>query len=211
MAVYARVTRVQGPPERVEDMIAAFTGTALPAIRALHGYAGHSLGVNRGNGDGQAVTFWESREALEATEPSANDIRAGVTQAGGASVVSVDRFETLIMDRTVRASAPAYIRVSRGQADPGRLDDMARIMRDEALPVLRLLPGFRAAVVGADRASGRFAVTTVWNSPEERDSSLGSIDAIRRRTFEAAGAGDAEMLLYEVTSVEFVGAGVATG
>jgi heme-degrading monooxygenase HmoA len=209
--MYARVSRVQASPEKVEALIKQFTGSALPALRKMSGYAGHSMGVDRASGDGQAVTFWESREALDASEEAATQVRTETTGAAEASVASVDRFEQVMMERAGPASAPAFIRVNRGKIDPERLDDLARSMREEALPQVRSLAGFRALVLGVDRNSGKFAITSVWMTAEEREASLAAIDDIRRRTFESVGGGEPELSNYEVVSVEFVGAGAVAG
>ena len=208
--MYARISRVKAPTERIDDLVSEFTGKALPALKEIDGYAGHSFGVNRESGDCQAVTFWEGEDALEASGEAATRIRTATTQAAGASIASVETYETLMMERAQRPRTPAYVRVTRGQAEPGRIDELARRMRENALPAVRDLPGFMALVLNANRESGKFAITSVWSGAEEREASLEAIKDIRRETFEAIGAGDAEPSNYEVVSVEFVGAAAAT-
>jgi heme-degrading monooxygenase HmoA len=205
--MYARVSRVQAPPDKVDDLIKHFTGSALPALRKMSGYAGHSLGVDRDSGDCQAVTFWDSREALDGSEEGAKQVRTETTDAGGGKVTSVDRFEQVMMERAGPASAPAFVRVNRGKVDPDRIDDLARNMKEEALPAVRSQPGFRALVLGADRDSGKFMITSVWGTADQREASLSAIADIRKRAFESVGAPEPELSTYEVASVEFVGAG----
>jgi heme-degrading monooxygenase HmoA len=205
--MYARVSRFQAAPDRVDDQVDAFMTHALPVLQSMPGYAGHSLAVDQQSGDGQAVSFWESKEALAATREQASGLRAETLQKGGATVTSVKEYEQLLMETATRASAPAYIRVTRGQLDLSKLDGLVAAMRDEAVPALRALDGFRAVVVAVDRESSSFVITTVWDSAATREASDSAIDELRRRIFSNAGASAPEVARYEVKSVEFVGAG----
>jgi heme-degrading monooxygenase HmoA len=206
-AMDARISRIKVAPENADALIAAFAGSALPALREIAGYAGHSLGVDRESGDSQAVTFWESRSSLDASEEAGGRMRTSTVQAGGGSVVSVDRFEIALMERFTQPSAPSFLRVIRGEVDPNRLDELARLMRDDSLEVVRSQPGARAMVLGIDRSSGRFAITSVWESAEAREASRAAIDPMRVRVFGAVGVEKPEFCAYEVVSVEFVGVG----
>jgi heme-degrading monooxygenase HmoA len=209
--MYVRSTRVQSPPERLDDMVNAFISTALPAIRALPGYAGSSLGVDRQTGDGQAATFWDSAEALANSETAATGIRTDTTQAAGGTVVSVQRGEVVLLERAAQPSVPAFIRVVRAQGDPAKLDAMVQATREKALPILRGLRGFRALVVSVDRDSGLSVVTSVWDTAADREASDAAIDEVRRGVFATAGATQPpDVSRYEVMSVEFVGVGAAS-
>lgn len=209
--MYVRATRVQSPPERLDDMVKAFTATALPAIRALPGYAGSSLAIDRQTGDGQAVTFWDSAEALANSESAAAGIRTDTVQAGGGNVVSVQRGEVALLERAVAPSVPSFLRVVRGQGDPGKIDAMVQATRDKALPILRGLRGFRALAVSVDRDSGATVVTSVWDTAEDREASDKAIDETRRSIYATGGATQPpDVSRYEVMSVEFVGVGSAS-
>ena len=203
--MHARISRVQAPVDRIDDMISEFTGSVLPVLREINGYAGHALAVDRGSGDCQAVTFWESESALEASEDAGGRLRTQTTTAASASVVSIARLETVMMERSGPPRTPAVLRVTRANADPAKLDDLARRMREDALPTVQGLSGFRALTLGVDRRSGDFVITSVWGSPEDREASMEAIREIRKETFAAIGASDPDASNYEVASVEFVG------
>lgn len=207
--MYARITRVQAPPDRLDDIAKAFVNDALPALRALRGYAGSSLAVDRASGDGQAVTFWESREALESSEQAATGIRTETTQAGGGQVASVQRLEVALMERVAPASRPAFLRVIRTKADPARLDALLQAVRDQAIPAVRPLTGFRALVVSLDRDAGDVVVTAVYATAADREEADRRMADIRNAVLAAGGADRPEISLYEVLAVEFVGVGAA--
>jgi len=208
--MFARLTRTQGQPDRIEENLAIFTSSALPRIKSLPGYAGSTLAVDRQTGEGQVVTFWESAEALRQSADAAAGIRNETVQASTGKVVSVDEYEIALMERAQAPGLPSFLRVVRGQADPAKLDAMVQTVRDKALPVARTQKGFRALVVSVDRQTGRFVVTGVWDSAEDREASDSALGSVRAGIFADYSAGQPEISRYEVLAVEFVGVGAAS-
>jgi hypothetical protein len=93
--MYARVTTFPGlAPERIKATLAEFTEHHLPRLEQEPGYRGVWAGVDFTGGRAIAVTYWESVDALHASDPVANEVRAAaVTRAG------VDRNRPPITDR----------------------------------------------------------------------------------------------------------------
>ena len=93
--MYARVTLFPGlPPERIKATLEHFQEENLPKFEQAQGYRGMWAGVDYNGGRAIAVTYWESSEALRASDALADDIRAAaVTRAG------VDRERPTITDR----------------------------------------------------------------------------------------------------------------
>ncbi len=57
-----------------------------------------------------------------------------------------------------------HARVTNARVRPGRLDEAARLAREELLPTARAQPGCRGFVQLADPASGRLLLLTLWES-----------------------------------------------
>jgi hypothetical protein len=93
--MYARVTTFPGlAPERIKATLEEFIEHHLPRLEQQSGYRGVWAGVDFTGGRAIAVTYWESIDALQASDPVANEVRAAaVTQAG------VDRKRPPIIDR----------------------------------------------------------------------------------------------------------------
>ena len=68
--MYARLTRIQVDVGRVEHVTRLYERTIVPAAKAQHGFRGTYLLVNRGTGEGVAVTLWVSEEDALANERS---------------------------------------------------------------------------------------------------------------------------------------------
>jgi hypothetical protein len=93
--MYARVTTFPGlAPERIKATLEEFTQHHLPKLAQERGYCGVWAGIDYTGGRAIAVTYWESNDALHASDTLANEVRAAaVTKAG------VDRNRPPIIDR----------------------------------------------------------------------------------------------------------------
>jgi hypothetical protein len=93
--MYARVTTFPGlAPERIKATLAEFTEHHLPKLEQEPGYRGVWAGVDFTGGRAIAVTYWESIDALHASDSLADEVRAAaVTKAG------VDRNRPPVIDR----------------------------------------------------------------------------------------------------------------
>lgn len=93
--MYARVTMFPGlPPERIKATLDQFKEKHVPRFEQQPGYRGVWAGVDYLGGRAIAVTYWESIEALHASDALADEVRAAaVTRAG------VDRNRPPITDR----------------------------------------------------------------------------------------------------------------
>ncbi len=68
--MYARITTVQAQPDKLDELIALFRDSIMPAAKQQKGFLGARLFTDRATGKGVAVTRWQTREDLEAGEAS---------------------------------------------------------------------------------------------------------------------------------------------
>jgi heme-degrading monooxygenase HmoA len=93
--MFARVARYRYPQERVDDAVDAFR-TASEGLRALQGNVGGYLLVDRDNSTALTVTFWESRQAMDASEVGASRLRSEAIKTVEGDVEAVDRCEVAL-------------------------------------------------------------------------------------------------------------------
>jgi heme-degrading monooxygenase HmoA len=202
-SMYARSSRIQFPPDQLDKGIAHFKEVSVPAAKQVAGFAGSVLLVNRASGDCTATTFWETRDALQASEEAGNSLRTQAADAAGGKVIDVRRGEVVIREMAGPPAAGTSVRTNLGQVSPDRLDTLVDRMREEALPTVRAQRGFRALNLGIDRDSGRFAIVSVWDTPADREASFAAIQEMRTRLFGDVGAQNVEVVEYESVHVEF--------
>jgi heme-degrading monooxygenase HmoA len=94
--MHARMTTIQGSPDRLDAMAEQFEADVVPQIRELNGFEGYLLMGDRGDGRAMAITFWSSQEALSASEDAVVAMRqAAADTAGASSQPNVERFEVV--------------------------------------------------------------------------------------------------------------------
>src|SRR5215204_940725 len=92
-AVYARVSTLEGPPELMDEGLRQAREVVLPQGRLMDGFKGMIALGDRHSGKTLGITFWESEEAMRASEEAANRLREESAEAGGDTIVSVERYE----------------------------------------------------------------------------------------------------------------------
>ncbi|HEY8863685.1 MAG TPA: antibiotic biosynthesis monooxygenase [Candidatus Dormibacteraeota bacterium] len=211
--MFLRATRVQTPPDKVNEAIKNFESNILKGLRAAPGNQGASLLVNRQTGEAIGVTYWESAKALANSEQIGTQSRTqSVKSVPGSQIVNVERAELMIMDRVAAPKAGSFIRLTTANGDPDKLDAAVVHLRNQVLPLLRAQKGYRAAIASVDRLSGRFSASTVWDSKADLDASESKIAGPRAEVAKAAGAGanDVQVEIFETAVVELSAAASAT-
>jgi heme-degrading monooxygenase HmoA len=96
--VFARITRFEGSPERLNELRYAVVERTLPAVRRLEGFAGTLVLADRQNGDVQVVVLWDSEEAMNASEDSAYWFRTYSAETSGERITGVERYEVIFSE-----------------------------------------------------------------------------------------------------------------
>ncbi len=100
--MWVRMSTFRGTPDQSDDEVARQTKVlqeqVLPAARQMDGYRGViSLG-DRSSGKAVSLTFWESEEAMRASEEAANKLREQAAAATHDEIAGVERFEVYIQE-----------------------------------------------------------------------------------------------------------------
>ena len=94
--MHARVTTLEVPPDRIDDAARHVQERVLPQLSQMEGYKGFVALGSRQSGKLQGVSFWESEEALRATDEAVVSVREGAAEASGGTVVSVEEYEVFV-------------------------------------------------------------------------------------------------------------------
>ena len=96
--MHARLTTIEGSPDRMDDATRHVQEQTLPQLRQMDGFKGFVALGDRQSGRLIGVAFWESEEALRATEEAASDVRSGTAQAVDGSVANVEQYEVVVYE-----------------------------------------------------------------------------------------------------------------
>ena len=203
--MFLRATRLQTPPDKVNEAIKNFEVNVLKGLRSAAGNQGAVLIVNRETGAAIGITYWETAKALGASEQLGTQSRTQVAKhVPGTQIVNVERGELMIMDRTSAPKAGSFVRVITVNGDPEKLDAAIVQIRNQTLPLLKAQKGYRATIVSVDRQTGRLSASTVWDTKADLDASESKLAGPRAEAAKAAGAGahDVQVEIFETAVVE---------
>ena len=62
------------------------------------------------------------------------------------------------------------LRVTRGRFDAADYEQIERELREQWVPGVKQMPGFRALQFGVDRDAGTFVAASAWDSPEQSEA-----------------------------------------
>ena len=94
--MYARLTTIEGSPDRMDDAERHVQEHTLPQLQKMDGFKGFVALGDRNSGRLVGVAFWESEEALRATEQEVSGVRSGAASAADGIVASVEQYEVLV-------------------------------------------------------------------------------------------------------------------
>ena len=93
--MFARVTTIQGPPERIDEAARGLEERAVPFVRQLSGFKGAYWLADRQTGKVLSVAIWESEEVMRANETVVEQRRRETTQALGATIEDTAEYEVI--------------------------------------------------------------------------------------------------------------------
>jgi heme-degrading monooxygenase HmoA len=96
--MYARLTTIEGLPDKMDDAARHAREQTLSQLQQMDGFRGFVALGDRQSGKLLGLAFWESEEALRATEGAASSVRSGVAEAAGGTVAGVEQYEVVVYE-----------------------------------------------------------------------------------------------------------------
>jgi heme-degrading monooxygenase HmoA len=94
--MFARVNHFQDRPENLDEGERYAEAKIVPQLQTVPGFLGLLSMVDRTTGRNLAITFWETEEAMRASEDYANRVRGEVREHTGAQIQSIERYEVTL-------------------------------------------------------------------------------------------------------------------
>jgi len=94
--MHVRLTTIEGSPDRMDDAKRHTQEQTLPQLQKMEGFKGFVALGDRHSGKLIGVSFWESEEALRATDQAVSSVRSGAAEAASGTVASVEHYEVFV-------------------------------------------------------------------------------------------------------------------
>jgi heme-degrading monooxygenase HmoA len=94
--MHARATTMGGDPAKVDEAQRMLEADLYSQLEQMDGFRGVVALAQRDSGKSVVVTFWDSEDAMAASEERANQIRgAAATEMGATAAPQIDRYEVV--------------------------------------------------------------------------------------------------------------------
>jgi hypothetical protein len=180
--MYARIAAFENRDmSKVDELIAtveerARSGTDIPdAKRVL-------ILLDREAGTSLGITFFDTEEAIRRAEPAFERMGDEIPEEMRGRRISIETYEVAIDEIAEGAKAA---RVSSLEGSPEGIDDGLVFIKDQILPAVGDISGWRGIITLVDRVTGRTKTITLWDSAESLQASEDRADELRS---EAAAA-----------------------
>jgi heme-degrading monooxygenase HmoA len=90
----------EGSPEQLDEGLRQAREEVLPRAKQMEGFKGMIALGDRQSGKTLGITFWESEEAMRASEEEANRVRSESAEASGETIAGVERYEVGFFEQT---------------------------------------------------------------------------------------------------------------
>jgi heme-degrading monooxygenase HmoA len=91
--MHARMSTLEGPPDRMDEGLRDVKEHVLPLLRQQDGFKGFIALGNRQSGELIGVSFWESAQAMQASEELGDRMRSDTAEDTGDTIADVERYE----------------------------------------------------------------------------------------------------------------------
>ena len=196
--MHARKTTTKSSPDKVDEATRVVEAQVIPAAQKLPGFLGGYWLADRETGEGIAVTFFDTKDNLDATSQSAGEIRSSAIQAIGADVVGVENLEVVLStgDKVHRSATAA--RVIHFESEPSRAEDGIKNIKENVIPSVSQFAGFQGGFWLLDRSSGKGVGVTLFDTPASLKASDEAARQVRERSAQAMQANISQPREYEV-------------
>ena len=93
--MHSRFTWIQGDTSKVDEAIEQVKRDVLPVLEQADGFKGFTLHVDRSSGSMVGLSYWESEEAMQASEEAVRQGREDAAKTAGGEP-RVSRFEVVL-------------------------------------------------------------------------------------------------------------------
>ena len=197
--MHVQMNMAAGDPAHLGEALHYLEGTARPDVEAEHGNRGLACLTNADLGICVIASYWDSLDAMTASEQAVQVSRKEVTERLRGTV-TVEHYEVPVFVRCSRPQRGAGVRLSRVDCAPANIDSFIEVFRATGAPALMDMRGLCSAHMMTDRVSGRCIVITAW---EDSDTLAASRPATARLHADATAVTHAQIRSVEEYRLEF--------
>jgi len=199
---YARVVRLKGDPNRVEESITLWTQNVLPLLKKQQGFTGVTLVGNRKTGDGLSISYWETEATMKAARIQVRPKAVESLVRTGGRIMEDDECEVAVLERFKPPMTGAWARVTTVHGDPAHASEAIANFRDRIVPAIATQSGARTALFLINRQSGMAVAGSAWDTEYDVQKRVSTISTLRTEAINKFAGHDARTEAFEIYFTE---------
>ena len=176
--MYVRMYTLAGDPARLGEATRYLEDKVRPEVEAQPGSRGMAVRSNADLGVCSIATYWDSADAMDASERVVQVPRKEVTEMIGGTV-GAEQYEVPVFLRNGRPGPGAGIRMSRIDCDPAQVSTAIEEFRHRTGPALLDISGLCSAQFLVDRGTGHCIAASTWEDMDIMRSTRSQVAALR--------------------------------
>ena len=96
--MHARISSLEGPADQVDEGLRYVREQVLPQLQQQDGFKGFIALSDRQSGKVMGISFWESEQAMRASEEVGDRTRSDSAEAVSGSVAGVERYQVALFE-----------------------------------------------------------------------------------------------------------------
>jgi predicted ester cyclase len=185
--MHVRTYLLTGDPARLSKATQYLEDTARPEVEAQPGSRGLGVLSNADLGVCVMSTYWDSMDAMLASERAVEAARHEVSALMGGTA-SAEQYEVPVFFRQSRPGPGAGVRMTRIHVDPARVSVAVEEFRHSAGPGLLDMPGLCSAQFLVDRGTGHCVAVSTWEDMDVMVSTRSPVATLRTDLTEVTHA-----------------------
>jgi hypothetical protein len=185
--VYARTTNIQAQPSCIDAGIANIRDDVMPALRALDGFVGLSLLVDRESGRCIATSAWETEEGERSSAEKIRPVRDRAAEVFGGTA-TVEAWEIGVLHRDHSSTGGACVRATWIRVPADQMERAVEAYKSSVIPGLEELNGFCSASLLINRSTGRAVSSASFDSRDAMDRNRDQAAELRSARSQDMGA-----------------------
>lgn len=176
--MHVRMYLLTGDPARLTKATQYLEDTVREQVEAQLGSRGLAVLSNADLGVCVIATYWDSVDALLASERAVESFRQDATGLMGGTV-SAEQYEVPVFIRQARPGPGAGVRMTRIDGDPARMSVAIEEFRHSAGPALLDMPGLCSAQFLVERGTGHCLAVSTWEDMDVMADTRSSVATLR--------------------------------
>jgi heme-degrading monooxygenase HmoA len=169
----------------IDGGVAYLREEAVPILNSQRGYRGVTASGNRSTNVFGILSLWETEADRAASDSALGKARDEAVKIVGGGL-TIEQFEQLVAEVVKPITPGCALFVNRISMEPSKIEENLAFFKSDVLPVITSQPGFCGLRNMIDRATGKGAVGSVWETHDALDA-FASTQPERRKIAESRG------------------------